>query len=55
MRIRDLRESARKMILHANSRWPKVVNVHLWPYALRHAVNISNMTPDKLDGSSKIE
>ena len=43
------------MILHANSRWPKVVNVHLWPYALRHAVNISNMTPDKLDGSSKIE
>ena len=54
-RIRDLRESARKMILHANSRWPKAVNVHLWPYALRHISNISNMTPDKLDGSSMLE
>jgi hypothetical protein len=34
-RIRDLQEQARTMLLHANSRWPKGVSIHLWPYALR--------------------
>ena len=28
-RIRDLRDSARKMLLHAIFRWPKAINIHL--------------------------
>jgi hypothetical protein len=36
-RIRDLQEQACTMLLHAKSRWPKRVSIHLWPYALRSA------------------
>jgi hypothetical protein len=35
--IRDLPEQARTMLLHAKSRWPKVISIHLWPDALRSA------------------
>ena len=54
-RIRNLRDSARKMLLHAISRWPKAINIHLWPYALRQASHVSNMIPDNIDGSSKLD
>ena len=54
-KIRDLRESARKMLLHAMSRWPQAITINLWPYALRHAVNVSNMVPDNIDGTCKLE
>ena len=43
------------MLLHAISRWPKAINIHLWPYALRQASHVSNMIPDNIDGSSKLE
>ena len=54
-RIRDLRDSARKLLLHAISRWPKVIYIHLWPYALRQASHVSNMIPDNIDDNSKLE
>ena len=54
-RIPYLRQSARKILLHSISRWPEADNIHLWPYALRNTANVSNMIPDKLDGTSKLE
>ena len=44
-RIRDLSELARTMLIHANRRWPNAVDHHLWPYALRHANEVTNNTP----------
>ena len=52
--IRDLREAARTMLLHAIHRWPSAVTIHLWPYALRYAAYIFNNTPFK-DGISPME
>jgi len=46
--IRDITESTRTMLLHAVHRWPQAVNVHLWPLALKHAVNIRNSLPRSL-------
>ena len=43
-RIRELQESARAMLIHAKTRWPEAVNVHLWPYALRTANDVLNET-----------
>ena len=54
-KIRDLRESARKMLLHAMLRWPQAITINLWSHALRHAVNVSNMVPDNIDGTCKLE
>ena len=51
-RIRDIQEHARKMILHAAARWPSAITNNLWPYALRHAVDIANMLPNKSDGTT---
>jgi hypothetical protein len=53
--ILDLQEQARTMLLHAKSRWPKVISIHLWPYALRSANNLRQVTPDKEDGTSPLE
>jgi hypothetical protein len=50
-RIRDLHEQAHTMLLHDKSRWPKVVSVHFWPYALRSANQLRQVTPDKEDGT----
>ena len=44
-RIRELQDSARTMLIHANRRWPNAVDAHLWPYALRTANEIFNITP----------
>jgi hypothetical protein len=54
-RIRDLQEQACTMLLHAKSRWPKVVSVHLWSYALRSANQLRQVTPDKEDGTPPLE
>jgi hypothetical protein len=53
--IRDLQEQARTMMLHAKSRWPKEVSIHLWPYALRSANQLRQVTPDKEDRTSPLE
>jgi hypothetical protein len=34
-RIRDFTACARTSLLHAMSRWPSAITIHLWPYALR--------------------
>jgi hypothetical protein len=54
-RIRDLQESARKQLLHAKSRWPKAIELNLWPCALRVANHLRNSLPDKEDASSPIK
>ena len=48
-RIRELQDSARTMLIHANKRWPNAVDVHLWPYALRTANEIFNISPSLQD------
>jgi hypothetical protein len=53
-RIRDITESAQTMLLHAIHRWPKGINAHLWPYALRHTVNIRNSLPRTHNGTSPV-
>jgi hypothetical protein len=53
--IRDLQESARKQLLHVKSRWPKAIELNLWPYALRLANHLRNSLPDKEDATSPIE
>eukprot|EP00957_Ditylum_brightwellii_P166411 12667456-Ditylum_brightwellii.AAC.1 len=37
-RIRGLTKSARRQLLHAQSRWPEEIITNLWPYLLRTAV-----------------
>ena len=54
-RIRDLTEHARTMLLHASHRWPKAINAHLWPYALRLAAHVRNHVPRETEGGSPIE
>ena len=44
-RIGDLQDAARTMLVHAKHCWPKAVNAHLWPYALRFANEIHVNTP----------
>jgi hypothetical protein len=53
--IRDLQESARKQLLHAHQRWPAVIHLALWPYALRSAVHLHNTLPVLEDGTSRLE
>ena len=53
--IRDITEVGRKQLLHAMARWPQVVDLALWPYALRYAVHIFNTAPVLPDGSSRLE
>jgi hypothetical protein len=43
-RIHDLQEAATTMLLYAQRRWPDAMDRALWPYAMRHANNISNNT-----------
>jgi len=47
-RIHDLTESARTTMLHAIHWWPQAINSHLWPLALKKAVNIRNSLPRSL-------
>jgi hypothetical protein len=34
------------MLIHAHSCWPKAVNTHLWPYAIRFGNDALNATPN---------
>ena len=54
-RIRDITEHARTMLLHASHRWPKAINVHLWPYAIRLAAHIRNHVPRESEGGIPIQ
>ena len=44
-RIRELQELARSMLIHANRKWPKSISTNLWPYALRLANDMYNISP----------
>ena len=46
-RIRELQETARACLLHAQHRWKEAVNPHLWPYAVRTACSVYNEAPTK--------
>jgi hypothetical protein len=52
-RIRELQELARTMLIHANRRWPKGVDAHLWPYAVRMAADVLNETPSLQDAQHR--
>eukprot|EP00957_Ditylum_brightwellii_P043121 3266943-Ditylum_brightwellii.AAC.1 len=50
-KIRDTTESARKQLLHAQSRWSDEIKTNLWPYPLKTEVESGNTIPDKEDAS----
>lgn len=54
-KIRDLQEQARTMLLHAQQRWPKAINAHLWPFAVKIANDLANRSPSIKNGISPIE
>ena len=39
-KIRDLREQARAMLLHAHARWQSAITNNLWPYAVQTAMEL---------------
>jgi hypothetical protein len=54
-RIRDLTERARTSLLRTMNRWPSAVTINLWPYALRLANKIHNLTPSLALGHTPLE
>ena len=44
-RIRDLQEQARMMLLFVVHKWPRMLSMALWLYALRTANEVRNATP----------
>ena len=42
------------MLLHASHRWPQAVNAHLWPQALKLAVDLRNSLPRHFDRDSPL-
>jgi len=54
-RIRELQDHARTMLIHANRCWPKAIDTHLWPYAVRTANDVFNSTPDIKQGFTPIK
>ena len=53
--IRDIQEQAKKQMLHARARWPEVIQLALWPDAVRYAIHIYNTVPSQDDGHSRLE
>ncbi|KAL7561622.1 hypothetical protein ACA910_001490 [Epithemia clementina (nom. ined.)] len=53
--IRDRQEQARTMLLYALEKWPRMLLINLWPYALRTANEVSNATPTTTGQPSPIE
>ena len=51
--IRELQELARTQLIHANHRWPKAITVNLWPYALHHANDCVDNTPNLQDATKQ--
>ena len=54
-KIRDLQDAARTSLLHAIRKWPKVITVNLWPYAMRYANDVNNSVPNKGETKSPLE
>eukprot|EP00957_Ditylum_brightwellii_P012728 962077-Ditylum_brightwellii.AAC.1 len=50
-RIRGLTKSARRQLLHAQSKWPDKTITNLWTYPLRTAMESGNTILDKEDAS----
>ena len=53
--IRDLQTQARKQLLFAKARWPKAIDLALWPYALRSAAKYHNLLRTDPTGTSPLE
>ena len=53
--IRDLQERTRMSMLYAMNKWKKMVTINLWPYAMRHANDVTNATPRKGQELSPLE
>src|SRR5210317_575444 len=53
-RIKDITTHARTALLHAAHRWPKAVNAHLWPAALKHYTNSRNSLPSQFLAGKKV-
>ena len=43
--IRTIIESARILLLHAHFNWSNKISYNLWPFSVRHTVNIYNNLP----------
>ena len=54
-RIWDLQDAAQAMMLHAITRWPQALSMHLWLYAMRMANDVMNVVPTRKDGKSAIQ
>ena len=54
-RIRELLERTRTSMLYAMNKWKRMVLINLWPYAMRHANDVSNATPRKGQELSPLE
>lgn len=52
--IQDLQEQAWKQLLHAKARWPEVVHLLLWPYALRNIAYKHGASPPELFSRSQV-
>ena len=50
-----LRDEARVALWHAIFRWPSMLLLNLWPYAVRHAAEVRNTIPSTPSGASPIE
>ena len=46
-RIRDLQEGTRTSLLFTLHKWPCMLSIHLWPYAMCTANKMMNSTPTK--------
>ena len=53
--IRDLQEQTRTSMLYAMNKWNKMVLICLWPYAMRHTNDVTNVTPRKGEELSPLE
>ena len=53
--IKSVVQSARTMMLHAQTRWPAVADESLWPQALQYAVYLHNIMPTEETGVSPVE
>ena len=53
--IRDIKESARTILLHAIDKWPGAITTYLWPQALRYAATLRNNAPFKHEDRSPLE
>ncbi|KAL7565945.1 hypothetical protein ACA910_008403 [Epithemia clementina (nom. ined.)] len=54
-RIRDLQEATRTALVYALHKWPRMISIHLWPYAMRTANEVHNSTPTIKGQQSPLE